>query len=107
MTSDLLTLTDELSGLAGMVEVGYDDRDLVQVRTHLDEIQVKALHIQAIVDSDALSKSRSGAEAWLTARSAEDLFEQSSKVEIDWDRIGACVSFLQSGIDQLAKSLTR
>ena len=107
MVAELLTLANELHGLSESVELGYDGQNLDQVSACLDEIRAKALQVEAIVDSDEETKSRSGAQAWLTARSAEDLLEQSSKVQVDWDTIGACVSFLQSGIGQLTESLTQ
>ncbi|MGP8007866.1 MAG: hypothetical protein ACLP2J_12655 [Acidimicrobiales bacterium] len=106
MALDLVRLTNELSDLVRFVEAGYEGRDLDQVRANLDDIRTKALQIETIVASDRKIEPQSGSPAWLTARSAEYLLEQSSVRPIDWDTIGACLSFLQTGIVLLAESMT-
>jgi hypothetical protein len=106
MTSELLTMTSELSGLAGSVAAGYESRDLDHVRGCLEGIRDKALQVESIVDGDALTRSQSGAPSWLTARSAETLLDEASKSQVDWDMVGATLSFLQTGIADLSQSLT-
>jgi hypothetical protein len=45
--------------------------------------------------------------AWLAMNSARSVEEQLALSELDWDRIGAAVSFTVSGVDQLQAKWTQ
>jgi len=99
---DVTALIAELVEYARVLTASVEDRDspLVQSSATCLRENVTPLY-------EFLSKQRpvsfwgsASASAWLTMVSAQSVQEHSEVSDVDWDQVGAAVSFAESGVDQ-------
>jgi hypothetical protein len=99
----------EVSGLLGQMRSSYDslnrawtNRRRDSLTRDTDEVIRAAKEVDGcFLEADKETRRRVTAAAWLIQQSAAHVAEYSADGSQDWDRVGAALAFLESGIDQL------
>ena len=101
----IASLITELSRLRDVLESDYKAHNLDQIRSNAAELMAISANLHGLLSTATTSLGNTHGPMWLIETSDSQLSEAVAAPEPDWDHLGAILSFLESGINQLIETL--
>lgn len=98
---DITGLLGELAEYTRLLDASVEDRNPQLLGTVAARLREAVSPVYEALDKGPKAWRNAIGGAWIAMNSADSVQEQLSLPELDWGRIGAAVSFAESGVEQL------
>ena len=99
---DITVRVVELVEYARLLNAAWEDENPPLLAAVAAQLQGILDPLHEVLECGPKSWGNAGAGAWLAMHSAESVTEELSLPDVDWDRIGAEVSFAMGGVEILS-----
>ena len=97
----------ELAEYARVLDAAFGDRDPILLKSVADQLERQVRPLSQFLESGPRPWKVALAGAWIATNSVKGVLENLAIPPLDWDQIGAAVSFTVSGVEQLSAAWTR